>query len=180
MEQQERGYWSVAGKFVCPDCVGDYALQVYIRSKAISNSCSYCGKKSRRNIAAKFDDLSAAILAGLRSEYGTPDDEGVPWDEGEWVGEVLDTYCTLFEEVGLDVECDELRQDIITALGDHQWCQRDFYRLSPSETLQYGWNRFVSFIKHSARFVFLNVEDAALNSMDDDHIPVSKFLGIFG
>ncbi|HEX5276215.1 MAG TPA: HEPN-associated N-terminal domain-containing protein [Fluviicoccus sp.] len=180
MEQERRGYWSVADKFVCPECVSDYALQEHIKACAVSKSCSYCGKKSRRQIAAKFDDLSEAILNGLRSEYGDPYNEGVPWDEGEWVGDVIDSYDAIFEKAGLDVETEELRQDILTALGDHQWCQRDFYRLSPSKALQYGWRRFSSFIKHRARFVFLNVEDAALDSMDDDHIPVSSFLAIFG
>lgn len=179
LEQQARGWWSIPGKFVCDDCVDDYALQKLIRTSATQSSCSYCGRKSRYAIAAKFDVLAEAIMEGLRSEYGDPNDEGVPWDEG-WVGEVIDTYDALFNEAELDVENDDLRQDIIKSLGDNQWCQRDFYRLSPSKALQYGWQRFAEFIKYKARFVFLNVEDAATDEMDDDHIPVSKFLEILG
>ncbi|OIR18153.1 RES domain protein [mine drainage metagenome] len=179
MEQQERGYWNVPDKFVCPNCVSDYALKEQIKSKAVSNACSYCNRISRHSIAAAFDDFAKAILTGLQSEYGDPDNEGVGWDKG-WVGEVIDTYDALFDEAGLDVVSEELRQDIIHSLGDHQWCQRDFYRLTPSRALEFGWQRFAGFIKHKARYVFLNVDDSALDEMDEDHIPVSKFLEILG
>lgn len=179
LEQQARGWYGIPNKFVCDNCVNDYALQEIIRTKATQCSCSYCGRKSRHAIAAKFDDLAQALMAGLRSEYGDPNEEGVPWDKG-WVGDVIDTYDALFDEAELYIENNDLRQDIISSLGDNQWCQRNFYRLPPDKALQYGWQRFAEFIKHKARFVFLNIEDAATDKMDDDHIPVSKFLEILG
>lgn len=179
MEQQERGYQNIPNKYVCPSCVGDDALQAVIRREAVSKSCSYCGKKARSVIAAEFDTLAEAILSGLQSEYGDPNDEGVPWDGG-WVGDVIDTYDALFEDVELDIESDELRQDILQSIGDHQWCQKDFYRLSPSDALQFGWRRFAKFIKHTARYVFLNIDDSSLNEWDGDHIPVGGFLEVFG
>jgi uncharacterized protein (DUF983 family) len=44
-------------KYVCPDCINDYAIQEFIRSIATENTCSYCGKSSDQEIAASLDEV---------------------------------------------------------------------------------------------------------------------------
>jgi RES domain-containing protein len=61
----------------------------------------------------------------------------------------------LFYEVGLEVEHDVLRKDLILAFGYDEWCEKDPYADRENEELDYNWQQFKHVIKHKARYVFL-------------------------
>jgi hypothetical protein len=108
------------------------------------------------------DDLIDAIAAGIESEYGHPIDE-LPWDEGDYLGDKLDTDDLLFNE-GCDIQSVELRGEVISAFFDQLWCRKNYFRLRDDEALLAGWDRFVRQVLHSTRYVFL----ASPNRLGDE------------
>ena len=90
-------------KYVCSDCIEDYALKKFILENAESNECSYCGKQNRHSkIAADINEAIKFILEGINTEWGDPNDEGVGWNsrEGGWISaRVIDTWDLLTEEL---------------------------------------------------------------------------------
>ncbi len=176
MEQDKRGYKSIEDKYICSKCVSDYAIKEFIEENCSHNECSYCERKSKKKISVHFDEFAEFVLEGISTEFGDPNDECVGWEQG-WVGKVFDSYDLLQDEIEIELESENLFKDLVESLSDRQWCKRNFYGLSPSQTLKYGWSRFVGVIKHKSRYVFLGVseeEDAS------EHIPPNRFLDAFG
>ncbi|MFZ0051408.1 MAG: HEPN-associated N-terminal domain-containing protein, partial [Desulfobaccales bacterium] len=129
IEEQERGWSSLGDKYVCAKCFSDYALKRFVSENAVANVCDYCGRQSRRAIAAPIDNVLEEINAGLRSQWRNVDDEGIPFDSGEggYQGVVFDTY-DLFYEIIDPFENDQLRQHVIDAFFDLSglWCKKDY------------------------------------------------------
>ena len=42
MAQQERGWWSVPGKYVCPECFEEEFLRQFVKDHAEVSKCDYC------------------------------------------------------------------------------------------------------------------------------------------
>lgn len=144
-EQEERGWFSVADRWVCQDCINEPALQDLVAASATSCECSYCGQNSLRPFAAELDTVVEAIVRSLRTEFDQPTNQGVPWEGGWALGPVHDSWDLLTDlEVGADWD---LIRDISDSLGDAQWCQRNFYRLRPDAALLYGWQHFATEIR---------------------------------
>jgi hypothetical protein len=179
-ERWERG-WDSVNKFVCGDCFNDQALQDVVGNKAEEKHCDYCGQESDDVIAAPVDAILEVIGESIRTEYGNPDDEGVPYEtaEGGYQGETLSTGEVL-EEVGDPFENDQLRDDVLTAFNDSGlWCQKHFWQLPKAEALRYGWAHFCKLVKYRARYVFLVAPDGSEGNHDPDHITPARFLEEF-
>ena len=156
LEAEARGWRDIEDKFVCIDCLYDYALAEEMAKKLVNLSCSYCGKTSKNSpIAAEMNDLMPQIVEGLALEWGDPNNEGVAYEtrEGGWLGEVLDTY-ELLDAIGFEAENPELVDDICNSLVCDQWCQRDYNRLLPQDELSFDWRNFSESLKHHSRYVF--------------------------
>jgi hypothetical protein len=163
-------------RFVCARCFSDYALAQFATDNATEMHCDYCGRRSKRKpIAVPIDDVLAEISKGIRSEWGNPEGEGVPYEtqEGGWQGEVIDSYDLFHDEIDDPFDNDDLRQDVIDAFFDNAWCQKHFWSLKPAQALQYSWEKFVDVVKHQVRYLFSVVRDD-----DEDHevIAPSAFL----
>jgi hypothetical protein len=167
-------------KYVCPDCIDDYAIQEFIRNNAAENICSYCGKSSDQEIAASLDEVVDFMLDGIWSEWDDPAN-CVGW-EGGWVGaEVIDSDELIRERVGLEYSNEDVLEDIIKAMPDQEWCQRDPYALREEEALFFSWNNFCEQVKHRSRYIFFRVDgdeddEEQRRFYDPDEIPVSKML----
>ena len=54
-------------KYVCVDCVNDYAIEDFIQKNAINLTCNYCGKQANQKndpIAASFKDIAKLARGG--------------------------------------------------------------------------------------------------------------------
>jgi len=165
-EAMDRGFDVDEEIVVCPDCFEKESLQDFIRSQGGKSPCIYCGTVDEGT--CMLDELLDHAMACIRTEWGDPRDEGLPYEtrEGGWqVAEVINTQ-ELFERVDFYAVNEDLQKKINTAVTkiDDEWCERSPYLLRRDQTLWYGWKEFSRFVMHEARYVFLN---ATPESYDD-------------
>lgn len=174
METQERGWSAPDDKFVCPKCVEDSFLRGLIAKQACSDTCSYCGNKSRANLAAPLDVLMYTIASAVNYSFREPSEAGVPWDEGEYVTDLWETSDVL---QALELHChDELFDDIVDAFQNDAWVRAAGGHWASShehEALQDSWNSFVSTVRHETRFNFhvaAPSESAGPQEIEPEHL----------
>lgn len=169
-EEWARGYYSIGDKYVCRKCIDERAIQSFIKEYAEKKDCDYCGSRSSRNIAAPVDKVMGFIMGGIRSEWGDPNNEGVPWEsrEGGWQGTVLDSYDLLRDEIELPIENEELWDDIIQSIFDKEWCRKNYWGMRKQDALFSSWERFVKQVLHVTRYVFFRflTEKSLLDSTE--------------
>lgn len=172
LAQWERGYSEADGE-ICADCVNDHALAAWIKANATSNSCTFCGNKSAKPLAASFDDFVGEVLAGVSVDWNEPTIEGISYitREGGWQAPLSETW-----EVLGDLDISE-NQDVLDALSasidTDAWVERDFYWGSDSQRLTWGWDSFKDYTKHHTRFFFLHHQD---NGYDDGELTPGELL----
>jgi hypothetical protein len=171
-EDEERGWSSAGEKYVCAEHVEDYALAKLIAENVTSARCTYCGSEG----AVHIDVLVERIGSSLPEEWGNADDEGVGW-EGGYVGETYDTYDLITEAGDPPLNHSELIEDVVRALPQHTWAQRDFYRLRTDLRLRYGWKEFASTVKHHRRYFF---SDHGRDTDDPDYVAPGALLEAIG
>jgi hypothetical protein len=175
-EDWERGWSSAGDKYVCDLHVEDDALARLIADRAERTTCSYCDRVEDEAFAAPIDDLIERIAEGLQEEWGNADDEGVGWDHG-YVGITYDSWDLVYDECSLNH--DKLIADVVAALPDHSWAQRDYYRLRPHLRMRFGWEYFGNIVKHRRRFFFADY--AEKGDVDDpDYIAPGAMLELIG
>ena len=170
-EDEERGWRSGGDKYVCAEHVEDDALVRLIAENTSATECSYCGREG----AAPLDVLIERIGSSLPYEWGNADDEGVGW-EGGYVGTTYDTWELLTEAGDPPLNHSELITDVVHALPQQTWAQREFYRLRPDLRLRYGWEEFGKTVKHYRRYFFSD----AFESADPDYIAPGALLIAIG
>jgi hypothetical protein len=171
-EDEERGWSSGGDKHVCAEHVEDDALERLIAENASATPCSYCGREG----STPIDVLIERIGSSLPEEWGNADDEGVGW-EGGYVGKTYDTYDLITEAGDPPLNHSELIADVVRALPQQAWVQRDFYRLRPELRLRYGWEEFGKTVKHHRRYFF---SDHDSGSEDPDHMAPGALLVAIG
>jgi hypothetical protein len=178
-EAEERGWWSGGEKWVCAAHVEDDALERLIHDNASSTSCSYCERESDEPFAAELDVLIERIATSLPHEWRSADEEGVAWDGG-YVGATYDSYDLLTDALGdKPLNDSQLIIDVVNALPEHSWAQRDFYRLEPHERLRYAWDYFSEVVKHKQRYFFSDYHDE-YDEGDPDYVAPGDLLAQIG
>jgi hypothetical protein len=161
IEQEERGWWGVPGRYVCPECFDDESLKQVIRENAAASSCDYCELTSEdltgeagALIAAPFDSVMEVIAEGLKSEWNDANNESIPYEsaEGGYQADTTSSYDLVWNVVCPKNE--SLAQEIIDALPDHVWVERQYYSLTQDQALWYGWENFCEVVKHQNRYMF--------------------------
>jgi Zn ribbon nucleic-acid-binding protein len=158
MEEQERGWTSFRGKYVCANCFDDDAIKALIHDNVESEECTYCGRSSKSGpIAADMNCVMEDIYFGICQEWRNPNSEGVPWEsaEGGWQGEVIDSWDLLHDYLRLGIGNDALLHDLCKSIEGSQWCQRNFWGFLPQKEMAVDWQRFSNIIKYETRFLFL-------------------------
>ena len=154
MEAQEKGFFVDEDKVVCTNCFEDAGIRRFIAEHNTKETCSYCAETG--NATCSLEQTMEHISSSIKSEWGHPEDEGLPYEtrEGGWQGPVYDS-CELINEIGLEITTTELNEDICRGLGVFEsWCERDRLSLTDDETLLYGWRDFSRFVINEARYVF--------------------------
>jgi len=108
MEQEERGWWSVPGKYVCAECFEEDFLREFVRDHAEVSKCDYCGSTAEELtgdenalIAAPLDSVLEIIAEGLHSEWNDANAENIPYEsaEGGYQADTKDTYDLVWDYV---------------------------------------------------------------------------------
>lgn len=165
-------YYPVGDKHVCSDCFGDECIKAFIESQAESLKCDFCGKESTEPIAADIDEVIEYIRDCISTEWGNPDDEGVPVEDGQYVFHVTDSYELFYDEIELDANPD-VWEAIVQSFSDELWVKKDY---RTADLMLSGWALFVHEIKHHRRY-FFNLDEDERFSFD---ILPSKFLDRLG
>jgi hypothetical protein len=161
MEQEARGWWSVAGKYVCAECFEEEFLKQFVRNHAEASECDYCGSTAEdltgndaAPIAAPFDSVMEIIAEGLHSEWNDADNESIPYEsaEGGYQANTYSSYQLVWDYV--QPGNDQIAEEIIHALPDHAWVERGYWSLSKGQALWYGWENFCDLVKHRNRYMF--------------------------
>jgi hypothetical protein len=151
-------YGSTSSEFVCDRCFSDEALQEFVSGIANSKKCDFCGRVSRKPIAAPFDDVAERISECISRYYDDPGNAGMSWEsaEGGYQGITYDTF-EIFEQMELDFpnkDGDRLREEMAFAMPNDLWSENEPYRLSEDQQLQFSWDSFCEMIKHKLRYFF--------------------------
>ena len=155
MEEVESRGWADVGTTVCSGCVSDYALARAIETRGGTDRCDYCRSMPRPpESSAPIEDLLESIVDGFRCEYEDPIEQGL-WSsaDGGYQIPYSDTEDLLGNhEVS---ENGDLLSDLVRAIHQDAWAQRDPYAASPTAALRWGWESFRKYVKHSRRYTFL-------------------------
>jgi RES domain-containing protein len=156
LEAEERG-WDAPDKAVCDRCLEDEYLRQLIADNADHNRCDYCGRRSKKAIAAPVEVLMAPIAHALYSHFADPASAGLPRDDGEWVGGDSIT-CTLDALYSLPLNGHaDLVDDVSGAFSNDAWypCANGHWLDDPRHVeLGYAWEGFVHAIKTRTRYFF--------------------------
>jgi len=181
--EMERGWKSAGDLYVCDDCFSDYALKAFVSRNASSTDCSFCDRSSPgAPIAVPIDDVLELINESLCTEWGDPDDEGIPYEsrEGGYQWSTTDTYDLFLDEVNPATADGELYDTIFLAFEERTWCQKDAFRIRPDVRLYSAWKHFSSLTKHKNRYLFLTDHDPEEESRDPDYIAPATMLSRIG
>ena len=144
---------------VCGKCFGDLGLKAFIDRFAEERSCHFCGRRSRKSIAAPLEKVLSYIRRCISHEYDLAVNI-LPYEsaEGGWqYGTVWDTQDLMAYELGLDLPNDgghDLFDTICEFLGEDQWCESDAFGLTQSQELLFGWREFCRYVTQQRRFFF--------------------------
>lgn len=172
IEQMERGYGAPEG-YICPNCVNDSYLVEWVSDGAEAHECTFCGATSNEPIAASFEDFVGLIVAGVRVDWSSPENEGIVYEtaEGGWQANLTDTWDIISD---MDISDDqEVIDAIVGAIDVWGWVPSDFYRGSESDRLTWGWDSFKRYVKNDTRFFFLSKEK---DEFDYDEITPGELL----
>lgn len=155
-EAEERG-WDAPDKVVCYFCVQDEYLRQLIVDNAHHKRCDYCGRLSKKAIAAPVEVLMAPIAHALYSHFADPASAGLPRDDGEWVGSEAITYTLeALDSLPLNGHKD-LVDDVTGAFSNDAWypCANGYW-LDDHKHVQLGsaWEGFVHAVKTKTRYFF--------------------------
>lgn len=155
MEEIESRGWADVGTTVCSACLSDYALAQAVRASGGTGRCDYCASIPREPEASGPIELVLELVVdGLRYEYEDPIEQ-VLWSsaDGGYQMPYRDTDDLLGNH---DVtENGELHAELVAAIQQDAWTQRDPYAASPTAALRWGWESFRAYVKHRRRYTFL-------------------------
>jgi hypothetical protein len=167
-------------QMVCGQCFTDLYIQEFVEESGERGECNFCGQGDRK--VAAVEDVARFIKERVREEYRPVDEEDVPWDaeEDRYFIETFDMEDLLRAELG-EVPTDDsaLEKQLLGALGDQLWCERDWTMLSREQGLSSGWQSFSHKIKHETRFLFFG-EPEEREEQDREFVEAGEMLSELG
>lgn len=145
-------------RYVCYECFGDNAIREFIKDNAVEPFCSFCGKRSKKEISAPLKDVVSFMELCIQEEYDDPAN-CLPYEsaEGGYQGETWEIYELLRDEIELHLPKDDdqkLLQTICDSFEQDLWCQRDPFGLNKEQFARFSWERFCDVVKHKLRYFF--------------------------
>lgn len=179
LREMERGHSGGEGH-ICSKCVEDEWLKQWICDTAEKKRCSFCGRRSKKDIAAHFEDFVEVVMNGIKFHWNDPDNEGIMYvsAEGGYQASISDTSEVLWD-LGVS-ENDAVVDALNRSIHDNGWVSRSYYTGSQEEILIDGWARFKDVIKHQSRYFFLspNENDYAFGPEIAPHAMLDAIAGV--
>lgn len=149
MERWERGLSTIPDKVVCRSHFDDYAISRFIYRNGSHEKCDYCGKT---RLVVGLEELLYFMTDALQHFYTDPANF-MPYisSEGGYIGEVSDPW-ELLENLGLEVEDDELREDMCGSFDLSSGWSEEYGNLRDYH--QENWSNFKRFVRNESRFLF--------------------------
>jgi len=174
---------SYPDKFVCSDCFDDDHLKSFIADRVESRTCSYCGKRRRKNIAAPIDAVIERIFRAISQRHGEAWASGCSWDneDNRYMNDTCDTDDLLQDYVELSNDrSGELYENIRDAFPSWDWSSTEPWSATDAEVLQWGWERFVDAVKYQRRFFFTRRGKQEEADRDREDLDPASLLEEFG
>lgn len=168
-ELSARGFGETDDLAVCPTCIVDDALREETAAYVSRPSCSFCGLTgdSGEAVAADFEDFMRLVMGAVTYVYGHANDEGVPREDGDWVGAPIYDSDDVVDDLCYGAVTDEVLEAIKRFVPPEDWTDRQFELLRPDLAMRQGWATFRGKVKHRQRFVFLAEEEPAWAMPDE-------------
>lgn len=117
---------------VCWRHIDDYAIKAFIKKKSVDENCTYCN--ARKSVS--FESLMLYMMPCIMNHY-TDAAEFMPYDseEGGYIGSTYSPDELIDDMVGLTINNDELREDIISSIDDRAWSDPNTLHDSEREKL---------------------------------------------
>jgi len=163
---------------VCADCIQEDALQKLILESSMVARCDYCEIPKDKPVMS-LQAIIEHIDSCIHEEYTDAADE-LPFEsrEGGFQGNAMDGPDLLYE-LELNIENNDLFFAIANEFNDNQWCRRNYFSLTESQKLIYGWERFAKTVKEKRRFTFWSLADEDnLPEFHPDYMPIGQMLSI--
>ena len=168
------------GRLVCPDCIADEGLHRFVSRLALirEERCGFCGGPGPHGLG--LQQLFAYMASMIAAEWGDPYHQA-GWDHEDQDYVAVRTLDSddLLAELGEPLAHKDLRAAFVESF-QHRWCQRDPYRLSPSERLVTNWERFARYVKEESRYLFLRTGRSRAQYPDPDEIEPAAMLEALG
>jgi HEPN/RES N-terminal domain 1/RES domain len=167
-------------EMVCGQCFTDTDIQEFVEESGVRGECDFCSQGDRN--VATVEDIARFIKERVREEYRPVDEEDVPWDaeEDRYFIETFDMEDLLRGELGeVPTDNSELEKQLLEALGDQLWCERDWTMLSREQGLSSGWHSFSRKIKHETRYLFFG-EPEEREGQDREFVEAGEMLSQLG
>lgn len=179
IESHERGFDFLENLAICNDCIIEPFLKQQISANLSSKTCSFCSKTSTFDVACDFNVLTSFVLEGLKSQFGDPSEEGIPYEsrEGGWQFPTTSTFELLFEHEIADLD---IIQKLSESIHQDVWCLKDPYSLRLDETYMSAWESFCNFVTHNSRYFFLQTQNGDYDPNQHDEINPKDILSILG
>ena len=174
LEAEDRGYWEPS-KNICLKHADNEIITKLITDNMSEAKCDYCETLGTEDepVAAPLASLMDAIMVGINLFYEPAAESGVDtsevdlttkYDPHDVAHEVIDLLDSIYEPDR------ELVADIAAALTCQLWVDRNWQRLPPDLSMQYGWDSFKSVVKHQSRFLLMGLpgdeDDNRLTAVD--------------
>lgn len=155
--EDAQGYSSLDGK-VCIECAEDGDLRDLFDEDEEVGHCDFCDKDD-----VCVTDAAAVqerIMKAFSEEYERADQANLPWDgqEGGYQVETFDASEVVLDQLS-GVVSEKFAEEILEAINDPEWCNRDWAILSPYDLFKSGWRSFCQSVMHHHRFTFAFQEE---------------------
>jgi hypothetical protein len=138
---------------VCPQHIEDDFLRQFVKGGIDGQTwtCAICGQDG-----SAVADVVEVVVDAVDKFFERANDAGVPFDEGDWVFPVIDTWDMLMD-LGIE-SSSSLFEAIEQKLGDDAWVPVGARFPNAEQLLDAGWVAFCDRVKHRSRFLFETTE----------------------
>lgn len=178
-EMERRGYYS-RESYVCGECLNDSALAQVVEDNTEKTKCDYCDEERDTEFTASLIHVIDHMADCILQDWTDPVEE-LPFEsaEGGYQGRVL-TGFDLLIELDFDPKSQDIFDEVVQAFSDHDWCEQDYFSLTPFQRLEHGWEDFKRVVMHHRRYTFWSIKQESMSEFDPDYMPVGKMLAVIG
>ena len=150
MDYEDMGLATGPEKMLCSNHISDTGVKKFIKKNSSEGVCDYCGRN--KNVVS-LEELMYFLMETVGFFYQDPVDFS-GYNQGYTV-DFQDGWEILTDELGLEIESDELLDDIYNSIDFNKaWADAYAYYEDGPEYRIYSWNHFKHLVKHEVRYMF--------------------------